>query len=106
RLDGSERVVDVYSGVGGIALTLAPSAREVVGIEEHAAAVADARAGADLSGVGNARFHAGDAAVALADPALVGERADVVVLNPPRNGCAPEGLAAAAPLHPRAIFSL
>ncbi len=103
-LGGGERVIDVYAGVGGIALTLAPRAREVVGIEEHAPAVADARAGADLSGIGNARFHAGDAALLLADPAVVGERADVVVLNPPRKGCDPAVLAAAARLAPRTLL--
>jgi 23S rRNA (uracil1939-C5)-methyltransferase len=102
-LVGGERVIDVYSGVGGIALTLAPHAREVVGIEEDAAAVADARAGADLTGVDNAHFHAGDAARLLADAAVTGERADVVVLNPPRKGCDPSVLAAAARLAPRTI---
>jgi 23S rRNA (uracil1939-C5)-methyltransferase len=99
-----ERVVDAYAGVGGIALTLAPAAAEVIGIESHAGAVADATASAALNGAANARFVAADAAAGLA--AHVGERADVIVLNPPRKGCEPAVLAEVARLGPRAIAYL
>jgi 23S rRNA (uracil1939-C5)-methyltransferase len=98
----SERVVDAYCGVGGIALTLARRAGEVIGIESHAGAVGGATASAALNGVANARFVVGDAALALGQI----DRADVVVLNPPRKGCAPEVLAAIARLAPRAIAYL
>jgi 23S rRNA (uracil1939-C5)-methyltransferase len=98
----TERVVDAYCGVGGIALTLARGAAEVIGIESHAGAVAGATASAALNGIANARFIAGDAAQALAQ---IG-RADVMVLNPPRKGCAPEVLVAIASLAPRAIAYL
>jgi 23S rRNA (uracil1939-C5)-methyltransferase len=97
-----ERVVDAYCGVGGIALTLARGAREVIGLESHAGAAADASASAARNGIRNARFLAGDAARALA--AL--DRADVVVLNPPRKGCAPAVLAEVGRLAPRAIAYL
>ena len=97
-----ERVVDAYCGVGGIALTLARHAREVIGLESHAGAVADASAAAARNEIRNARFLAGDAAGALA--AL--DRADVVVLNPPRKGCAPAVLAEVARLAPRAVAYL
>ena len=98
----TERVVDAYCGVGGIALTLARGAAEVIGIESHAGAVAGATASAALNGIANARFVAGDAAQALGQI----DRADVVVLNPPRKGCAPEVLAEIARLAPRAIAYL
>ena len=98
----TERVVDAYCGVGGIALTLARHAAEVIGIESHAGAVAGATASAALNGVANARFVASDAAQALGQI----DRADVVVLNPPRKGCAPELLAEIARLAPRAIAYL
>lgn len=99
---GGERVVDAYCGVGGIALTLARRAREVTGVESHAGAVADAIASAARNEIRNARFLAGDAAQTLA--AI--DRADVVVLNPPRKGCAPAVLAEVARLAPRAIAYL
>ena len=101
-LTGSERVIDAYAGVGGIALTLAPRAASVVGLEEHAAAVDDAAASAILNGIGNARFVAGDAGELLARESA----ADVVVLNPPRKGCAPAVLDRVATLGPRVIAYL
>jgi len=99
---GGERVVDAYAGVGGIALTLAPHAGDVIGIEEHPGAVEDATASARLNGVTNARFVAGDAATHLSECG----HAAIVVLNPPRKGCAPAVLAATAALRPRAIAYL
>jgi 23S rRNA (uracil1939-C5)-methyltransferase len=98
-LTGHERVVDAYCGVGGIALTLAPRAGEVIGVEEHPGAVADAQAAALLNHATRARFGVGDAAKVLATI----DGADVVVLNPPRRGCTPDVLAAVAQLAPRLI---
>jgi 23S rRNA (uracil1939-C5)-methyltransferase len=105
-----ERVVDAYCGVGGIALTLArgaagvegPAGLDLLGIEEHAGAIADAVASAALSGVGGTRFVAGDVAVRLRDL----PRADIVVLNPPRKGCAAAALAEVARLAPRVVAYL
>jgi len=74
----------------------------VIGIESHAGAVADAAVSAALNGVTNARFVAGDVARELA----AFDRADVVVLNPPRKGCAPDVLAEVVRLAPRAIAYL
>lgn len=98
----SDRIVDVYCGVGGIALSLAQSAAEVIGIESHGGAVSDATASAALNGIANCRFVAGDAA------ALLGgiDHADLVVLNPPRKGCAPSVLTEVVRLAPRAVAYL
>jgi 23S rRNA (uracil1939-C5)-methyltransferase len=85
-LEGWERVYDLYSGIGTIALTLAPRAGELWGIEIVEQAVADAIAAAKRNEVTNAHFFAGDARLAL--PELI-ERAgkpDVVVVDPPRSG--------------------
>jgi 23S rRNA (uracil1939-C5)-methyltransferase len=93
-----ETVVDLYAGIGGLALSVAGAAEgtRVLGVELSAAAVQDATAGAAASGL-SARFACGDAArVSAIFPDLA--RADVVLLNPPRKGCTPEALAAAAAL--------
>ncbi len=85
RLTGSERAVDLYCGVGGIALTLAPGAREVVGVEEVDDAVAAARRNARRNRIGNVRF-----AASLVEPALAAvarDGVDLVTVNPPRKGC-------------------
>ncbi len=102
-----DRIVDAYCGVGGIALTLARGAQsaegiDILGIEEHAGAIADATAGAELNDARGARFVAGDVAVRLREVS----RADVVVLNPPRKGCGPAVVAEVVRLQPRAIAYL
>ncbi len=85
-LEGWERVYDLYSGIGTIALTLAPRAGELWGIELVPEAVADAIAGARRNEITKARFFAGDTRLAL--PELIGRagRPDVVVVDPPRAG--------------------
>jgi 23S rRNA (uracil1939-C5)-methyltransferase len=103
-----DRVVDAYGGVGGIALTLARAAEDigdevdVLGIEEHAGATADAVASAALNGLRRARFVTGDVALRLAER----DGADVVVLNPPRKGCGARALAEVARLAPRVVAYL
>ncbi|KAA1418933.1 23S rRNA (uracil(747)-C(5))-methyltransferase RlmC [Nocardioides humilatus] len=80
-------VHDLYCGVGGFALHLAAPGRTVTGIEISAEAIAAADRGridAGLS-VDQVRFVAGDATAALLD-----DRPDLVVVNPPRRGLGPD----------------
>ena len=92
------RAVDAYSGAGGIALSLLARARQVVAIEENAAAT---EAASSLPGAGP-RVITGDAALGLASL----DGADVVVLNPPRKGCSDAVLAQALRLFPRFVAYL
>jgi 23S rRNA (uracil1939-C5)-methyltransferase len=85
-LEGWERVYDLYSGIGTIALTLAPRAGELWGIELVEAAVADAIAGARANGITKASFFAGDARLALPELLARAGRPDVLVVDPPRAG--------------------
>lgn len=97
-----EVAVDAYAGVGGIALVLAPLARSVVAIEENPAATAAGTLAAEAGGSSGVRFVTADSARGL----LAMDRADVVVLNPPRAGCAPPVLEAAGRLRPRLLAYL
>jgi 23S rRNA (uracil1939-C5)-methyltransferase len=85
-LEGWERVYDLYSGIGTIALTLAPRAGELWGIELVEEAVADAIAGGRRNGIEKARFFAGDTRLALPELLERAGRPDVVVVDPPRAG--------------------
>jgi 23S rRNA (uracil1939-C5)-methyltransferase len=85
-LTGRERVLDLYCGIGTIALALALDAREVCGLEIVERAVADAIDNARLNGVDNARFFAGDVRTAMRPLLEESGGADVVVLDPPRAG--------------------
>ena len=106
RLGAIDRVVDAYSGAGGIALALAPMAREVVAIEENLAACATAQACIAERGPGDPGAHIHFVTGDVADHLGRVGKADVLVLNPPRKGCAPAVIAAAAQLHPRLVAYL
>lgn len=97
RLGAGIVAVDAYAGVGGIALCLAPLAREVIAIEENPAATAAGELAARRSGLDRLRFVTADAAQGLAAVST----ADLLVLNPPRAGCAEAVLTQAARLRPR-----
>jgi 23S rRNA (uracil1939-C5)-methyltransferase len=86
QLTGTERVYDLYCGIGTIALTLAPRVAEVWGLEIVEQAIADAIANARLNEVTNARFFAGDVRLALRELVERAGRPDVVVVDPPRAG--------------------
>ncbi len=85
-LEGWERVYDLYCGIGTIALTLAPRAGELWGIELVEQAVADAIAAARRNDVRGAHFFAGDARLALPELIERAGRPDVLVVDPPRAG--------------------
>jgi 23S rRNA (uracil1939-C5)-methyltransferase len=85
-LEGWERVYDLYSGIGTIALTLAPRAGELWGIELVEQAVADAIAAARRNEITNVHFFAGDSRTALPELLERAGRPDVLVVDPPRAG--------------------
>ena len=85
-LEGWERVYDLYSGIGTIALTLAPRAGELWGIELVEQAVADAIAAARRNEIPGVQFFAGDTRLALPELVERAGRPDVVVVDPPRAG--------------------
>ncbi|MFA7537075.1 MAG: 23S rRNA (uracil(1939)-C(5))-methyltransferase RlmD [Desulfuromonadales bacterium] len=99
-----EYALDIYCGIGGIALHLAQDAGRVIGIEVAEEAVRNARENARLNGLQNCDFHAGDAAERVHD--LIGKipPGAVAVINPPRGGCEPPVLQALANLAPRALI--
>jgi 23S rRNA (uracil1939-C5)-methyltransferase len=85
-LTGREKVFDLFSGIGTIALTLSLSAGEVWGVEVVERAVADAISNAKLNGIDNVRFFAGDVRTAMRPLVEQAGRPDVVVVDPPRAG--------------------
>ncbi len=86
-LDGRQSVLDLYCGIGGISMSLAPKAARVLGIEINPDAVADARRNARLNNLKNCRFEAGDVSELLDDLLDDGASFDLVSVNPPRKGC-------------------
>ena len=103
HLTGRERVIDAYCGIGTIGLTAAGSAGEVIGVELNRDAVKDAIANARANHIRNARFCQADATEFLQEMADAGERADVIVMDPPRSGSTQEFIRSAAVLAPSRI---
>lgn len=100
-LTGSETVVELYCGIGAISLALAPQAGRVIGVEAVPQAVDDARENARRNGLDHkVRFHCGDAGELAARLEREGVRPDVVVVDPPRKGLAPEVVETAARMGP------
>ena len=99
-LGGGETVVDLYCGTGTIALFLAAEAGQVIGVEQAAEAVADARRNSRRNGIGNCRFVAGDAGEVLAQ---LDVRPQVMVIDPPRAGMHRKVLAQVLALAPGRI---
>jgi len=76
------RTVDLFCGVGGLALSAAAGAEEVTGLDSNEEAIAHARANARCNGIEKVRFESGDAR-----GFLDGLTCDTLILDPPRGGC-------------------
>jgi len=102
-LTGKEKVIDAYCGTGTIGLALADKAKAVIGVESNPDAVADAQTNARENAIKNASFTVADAGDFMQNLALKGERADVVITDPPRAGCSKRFLDALLALSPKRI---
>ncbi len=91
-----ETVVDAYCGVGTISLLIASDCARVIGIEQVAPAVEDAKANAADNGIENAEFLCGNVEDVLPRLVADGVTVNAVVLDPPRKGCGEAALEAIA----------
>lgn len=89
-LNGADKVVyDLYSGTGTIAQLMAPVAKKVIGVEIVEEAVEAAKKNAELNGLHNCEFIAGDVLKVLD---AIEEKPDMIILDPPRDGIHPKAL--------------
>ena len=92
-LTGTENVYDLYTGIGSIAQYVAKDAGAIVGIEEIAAAIEDAKINAAMNGLDNCSWYAGRTEDILTPEfAAKHGKPDVLITDPPRAG-----------MHPRVI---
>ena len=89
-LTGGETVLDLYCGIGTISLTMAKKAGKVIGAEIVPEAIEDAKENAVRNGVTNAEFFCGDAGEVAFKLTSEGVRPDVICVDPPRKGLAPD----------------
>ena len=101
-----ETVVDLYAGVGGIALSLAPSVRRVYAVDENETATGDSRSNARRNGISNLRALAGPVEEVVVELRRELGTVDVVTLNPPRTGVTEKVIDEVVGLRPRAVLYL
>jgi len=83
-LTGTEKVLDLFCGVGSIGLFLAPQARFVWGVELKKEIVANAGVNAELNQIKNISFICEDTRKFLNSRSI--SDMDLVIINPPRSG--------------------
>jgi 23S rRNA (uracil1939-C5)-methyltransferase len=104
-LTGEETVYDLYCGIGTIGLTMAREALTVWGVEVSEESVACALENAELNGIANAAFFAGEVAESLAELQDRAGKPDLVVVDPPRAGLSGKALRRMARLEaPRIVY--
>src|SRR4051794_2227747 len=102
-LTGDETVYDLYCGIGSIALCMASRALTVWGVEVSEEAVACAFENADLNGIANAAFFAGEVGASLEELHDRSGDPDVAVVDPPRAGMSGKAVRRLARLQPKRI---
>ena len=78
----TDKVIDLYCGVGSIGIYIAKYVKSVIGVELVEDAIRDAKNNANINKIPNAKFICGD--VAKIDGNTL--NADVVIVDPPRTG--------------------
>ncbi|HEV8573090.1 MAG TPA: class I SAM-dependent RNA methyltransferase, partial [Dehalococcoidia bacterium] len=94
-----ETLLDAYAGVGTFAVILASLVRQVIAIEESAAAVDDAMV--NITGCPNVQYFRGKVEDVLPD---IEAKPEALILDPPRLGCHPDAIAAVLKLSPDRIM--
>jgi len=102
-LTGEETVLDLYCGIGTITLLLAQHAKRAIGAEIVPEAIRDAEENAARNGITNTEFVCGDAESVAARLRQEGLRPNVVTVDPPRKGLAPEVIRSIAEMGPKRV---
>lgn len=102
-LKPNDVVIDAYSGIGTIGLSVAKHVKEVRGMEVVKPAVDDANNNARLNGITNAKYVVGKAEEVMPKWAADGLKTDVIFVDPPRKGLTPEFIDAAVETAPKKI---
>lgn len=86
-LQGTERVIDAYAGIGTLTLPIAQKAHRCIGLEVQPEAVQQGLVNAGLNDLENVEFRVGSVETLLPKVAEEETQPDVVILDPPRKGC-------------------
>ncbi|MDO4667005.1 MAG: 23S rRNA (uracil(1939)-C(5))-methyltransferase RlmD [Streptococcus sp.] len=99
----SDTVIDAYSGIGTIGLSLAKQVKAVYGVEIVEEAGQDAKANALQNGIQNAYYVADTAENAMENWTKEGIQPDVIIVDPPRKGLTESFINASSAMSPKKI---
>ena len=103
QLTADDVVIDAYSGIGTIGLSVAKHVKKVLGVEIVRDAVKDAKKNAILNGINNAEYFEGKAEELMPQGANEGLKTDVIFVDPPRKGLTDTFIKAAVATSPKKI---
>lgn len=100
ELKPTDVVIDAYSGIGTIGITIANRVRQVIGVEVIPGAVADAQSNMRANNINNAAYILADAPKQFAKWQSEGLQPNVVFVDPPRRGLTGELIQATTKMGP------
>lgn len=103
ELTKEDVVLDAYSGIGTIGLSLAQEVKQVYGVEVVEKAVEDAMENARANGVSNADYVCAPAEKAMAAWSKAGIKPSAILVDPPRKGLTESFIKASAAMQPKKI---
>lgn len=103
QLKKSDVVIDAYSGIGTIGLSVADRVEHVYGVESIPEAVADAKTNAEINGIENATYLVGKAEKVMMQWAREDLKPNVIFVDPPRKGLDVRFIEAAVNVAPEKI---
>ncbi|MGN0166367.1 MAG: 23S rRNA (uracil(1939)-C(5))-methyltransferase RlmD [Lachnospiraceae bacterium] len=105
-ITAEDKVLDAYCGIGTIASVAATlsSAKEVVGVELNAAAVADAKENAKQAGLKNVKFINEDAGDYLYAAIGADIHYSCIIMDPPRSGASERFMKAVLKMKPEKLI--
>ena len=103
ELTADDVVLDAYSGIGTIGLSVAKQVKKVYGVEVIPEAVENSRKNAAINGITNAHYVCAPAEEAIQNWLKEGIQADVILVDPPRKGLAESFIKASVSMEPKKI---
>jgi len=86
EVTATDRVLDLFCGLGNFSLPLAQTAEEVLGIEGDAALIQRAKDNASFNKISNIRFQKENLFEVSANSNWLAQQWDLVLIDPPRSG--------------------
>jgi 23S rRNA (uracil1939-C5)-methyltransferase len=104
HLSGEETVIDSYCGTAAISIYLANYAKKVYSIEIEKSAIRDAKINSELNQIFNLKFFTGRVEEWLYRWRKKGEKAQIIIVDPPRKGCSLKTLKEIVKIKPEQVL--